>query len=291
MRYLNLTPEAMVDQGNWSSTNAHQLFWIMFGENVDSMPVVYVHGIPTWSWLWRNVLQTTATYTRSIAVDLPGFGMSSQARCSSVGQMAESIEALIDQEIGTGAPVALALHDFGALVGAELISRAPKRFPKLVVTNTSYRAEAWLGGGPLRVLSVPGAGQIAMWLARPWMLSLAMYPFTSDPSARSGNAFAGYWYPFRRGFGQSLARLFQQRPVSSGDFDRWREALKAYPGATLILWGANDPAFTLVEMSDILGLSPAADSLVFEHANHFLPEERPFAVGRRIRAFLADVPV
>jgi haloalkane dehalogenase len=281
----------MVDQGNWSIVNGLELFWIADGEHSDATSLVYIHGVPTWSWLWRNVMRTTATYTRSIALDLPGFGMSGQPRDVSVGLMADSIESLIDQELGPESPVALVVHDFGALIGAELISRAPARFPKLVVTNTSYRPDAWLGGGPLRLLSVPGAGQVATWLARPWMLRLAMYPFVSVKTARSEKAFAGYWYPFRRGFGQSLARFFQQRPVSHGDFERWREALKAYQGRTLVLWGANDPAFTLVEMSDILGLIPSAESLVFEHANHFLPEERPFAVGRRIRSFLADVPV
>lgn len=294
MNLRHLTPRELIADGSYSSVGDQQLFHISAGDSLEHLPVVFLHGIPTWSWLWREVVAETGAWTRAVAVDLPGFGMSSRSSRQDfrVTTTADTIEHFLDQVFGQGCPVALVVHDFGALVGAELISRSPGRFPALVVTNTSLRDMAWSGGlSPLSILSVPGLGQLSMWLARPWMLRLAMRPFVSDPSARSGNRFAGYWYPFQHGFGQTLARFYQQRPVEPGDFERWRIALTAYPGKSLILWGGRDPAFTLTDFQDIAGLLTGAESTIFEQTSHFLPEELPIAVGRRIRAFLTDARV
>lgn len=289
----DIPAEELVRCGHRSNVEDRELFWLAAGEGGDHVPLLFLHGIPTWSWLWRNVIPVTGKLTRSIAVDLPGFGMSEQIRDHDyrVATLASTIEGFLDDVVGPDRPVSLVVHDFGALVGAELIARAPARYPKLVVTNTSLRSGAWVGGGPLRILSVPWLGQLSMWLAQPWMLRLAMAPFVVDPDARSGLRFDGYWFPFRHGFGQTLARFYQQRPVQPDDFIRWREALSNYPGDALVLWGARDPAFTLYEMNDIESLLPRSEAMIFDHAGHFLPEELPGSVGRRIRAFLAGVPV
>ena len=284
----DVTPRELIDAGQRTTVDGMDVFWVSAGDPRERHPVVFLHGIPTWCWLWRNVMLETGAVTRSIAVDLPGFGMSeySAEQDFRIATLAETVEQFLDQVVGAGARVTLVVHDFGALVGAELIARAPGRYSGLILTNTSLRAGAWSGGGPLLVLSVPWLGQLSMLLARPWMLRMAMRPFVTDPEARSGNRFAGYWYPFEHGFGQSLARFYQQRPVEPGDFDRWRTALAEYTGRCLILWGGRDPAFTVSEVNDLLSLLPDAETMIFDNASHFLPEEHPRAVGRRIRTFL-----
>jgi haloalkane dehalogenase len=285
------TPQTFIEAGQFTEIAGSRFFSVATGESSRQFSVVYLHGIPSWSWLWRHVLPETALWTKSIAIDLPGFGVSERRTDGSfqVPDLAESVELLLDRTVGYSEPVSLVAHDFGALVGAELVGRNPDRYRNLVLTNTSLRTESWLGGGPLRVLSVPGLGQLSMWLARPWMLQLAMLPFVADSAARTGPAFDGYWFPFRRAFGQNLARFYQQRPVQADDFERLRDVLRSFSGRTLICWGALDPAFTTEEVDDIRSLLPKyPESIVFEHASHFLPEDRPAALGRCIRAFLAN---
>ena len=276
--------------GRVSSIDGVRLFSVAHGAVDEQPPILFLHGIPTWSWLWRNVLPVTAAYTNSIAVDLPGFGLSDELADGSfsVDALARTMLRFLDATIGAGEPVALAVHDFGALVGAEMIRAAPDRFHHLVIMNTSLQPDAWRAIGPLTILSTPWLGQISMWLARPWMLKMAMRPFLAAPDGLGPDQFAGYWYPFERGFGQSLARMYQQNVLTPRHFEMWRDALGEYRGQALILWGGRDPAFPLRDMEDIQALLPGSRQVVFEHASHFLPEERPRACGRLIRAFLDD---
>ncbi len=285
--------DRFIAQGSHAPGNQGALFHVRYGDRTQASPVLFIHGIPSWSWLWRDVLPVTGAGRLSIAIDLPGFGLSgkSDQQDFRVTALASAIEQFIDQEIGVGERITLVAHDFGVLVAMELLCRAPERYPDLVITNTSLRADAWTGGGPLQILGVPGLGDLSMALARAWMLRLAMRPFVTDKDALRGERFDGYWYPFRHGFGKTLARLYRQRPVEPADFDRWRRALNDYTGRTLILWGANDPAFRLDEMRDILSLRPDAETMMFPGASHFLPEDAPKSMGRRIRAFLSGIPV
>ena len=283
-----MDPRQFASTGNWSPADRTNLFVVERGADRKGPPLVFLHGIPTWSWLWRNVLPVTARAARSVAIDLPGFGLSDRSpwQTFSVPSMAATLHAVLDRIAGSGAPVAVACHDFGALVAAEMIHQQPGRIARLVITNTSLRAHAWGGGGPLRILGAPLLGDLSMMLARRWMLRVAMTPFVADECARTPDVVAGYWYPFEAGFGRALARLYRERPVQSADFDRWRSALAGFSSESLILWGERDPAFTLDDATDIVDLLPNSRYLGFQNASHFLPEERPKAVGRGIAAFL-----
>jgi cis-3-alkyl-4-acyloxetan-2-one decarboxylase len=287
------TPQQFIVTGRNAVIDGANLFWQTSGEGLTRSTVLFLHGIPSWCWMWRNVVPQTGILARSIAVDLPGFGMSDPRPDGSfrVPDLARSIKRFIDYEIGNDSQVSLVVHDLGALVGAELIAREPDRYEHVVFMNTSLRHEAWSGEGPLRILSIPVAGQVSMYLAQPWMLRLAMAPFVSNPAGRTGIAFDGYWYPFQYGFGQNLARLFQQRIVEVPDFERWRRALQRYRGRSLVLWGGRDPTFTLDEFQDLVSLLSSPESMVYQSASHFLPEDQPYAVSRRIRSFLAGVTV
>lgn len=284
---------SFIANGHYTTISETSIFWTGSDEPASGPVTLFLHGIPTWSWLWREIVPLVSTVASAIALDLPGFGCSDirRDRSFAVVDLANSVESFIDSEIGADKPVSLIVHDFGALVGAELISRNPARYRDLVVLNTSLRAQPWTGGGLLSVLSIPVLGQLSMYLAQPWMLRAAMTPFVLNPERRGGPAFEGYWYPFKRGFGQNLASLFQQRVARPDDFQHWREALHRFEGRTLVLWGRQDPTFTRREFEDTLELLPDAEWLIFDRASHFLTEDQPFAVARRIRSFLAGIAV
>jgi pimeloyl-ACP methyl ester carboxylesterase len=284
-----MNPERFIQAGSRVSLNGTEIFSIQRNLESAAMPVVLIHGVPSWSWMWRTVISETEANRPVIAVDLPGFGMSLSGDSISfaIAEQALTINELIDRTFTSERPVCLIVHDFGALVGLEMIRQRPERFPRLVILNTSLRWSSWSGGGFLRILSIPLVGQLSMALARPWMLRSAMNQFVANPSAFSDEAFEGYWYPFQQGFGQSLARFFQSRPVRPDDFVDLRGTLASFPGEMLVLWGGRDPAFTHRDFEDICALPPNVDSIIFNNASHFLAEERPLAVARAIDGFLS----
>jgi pimeloyl-ACP methyl ester carboxylesterase len=251
-------------------------------------PALFLHGIPTFSYVWRDVLPVVARVRRCLAPDLLGFGYSEKPRGLSFGVAAQAdlmdgLLASLGQE-----RIALVAHDYGALVAAELIARDQSRFDRLVLTNTSLRRGSWRNGVPLSLLRVRLVGEVAMALAQRWMLKWAMRVYVERRERLTDAVMAHYWRPFRHGFKRTLLVLSRERWASQVDFDRWRAALAAFPGPVLIVWGGQDPTFTLDQAHDLAALMPQARLEILPGANHFVQEDEPGALGRLIAEFLAD---
>lgn len=105
----------------------------------DAPPVLLLHGEPSWSYLYRQIIPPLATAGhRVIAPDLVGFGRSdkpagqddySYARL--VGWMADALFGRLDLR-----DITLFCQDWGGLIGLRLVAQAPDRFARLVVANT-----------------------------------------------------------------------------------------------------------------------------------------------------------
>ncbi|HEU5423370.1 MAG TPA: alpha/beta fold hydrolase [Nitrolancea sp.] len=250
-------------------------------------PLLFLHGIPTFSYLWREVVPPLAESRRCLAPDLLGFGYSEKPSGTSFGpaRQAEMVTGLLD-ELGIDR-VAVVAHDFGALVAAELLARWPERVAALVLTNTSLRRDQWRSGPPFSLLRLPLVGELAMALARRWMLTLAMRVYVQNDTRLTRPVMAHYWWPFQHGFKRTLLALSRERWAGEDDFGRWRAALAAFAAPCLLVWGARDPTFTLAEANDLAALLPRGQLEVLPDANHFLQEDAPAALAALIDAFLS----
>jgi pimeloyl-ACP methyl ester carboxylesterase len=269
------------------NTPGRQLFAVERGSGT---PVVFLHGIPTYSYLWRDLLPVAALSHRVIALDLSGFGRSEKRPDwdYSVAAQADAVRSALRQlDIERAAFVA---HDFGVLVAAELLAREPELVTHLVLLNTSLRPAAWGGSlSPLSILRLPIIGELALVLSRRWMLKRAMAFYVDRRDRLTDDVMAHYWWPFEHGFKRTLLKLARQRLATPGDFERWRDTLAHLAVPRLIVWGASDPTFTLAEMRDLEQLMPQARVQPIANANHFLPEDKPRATARLINAFLAGL--
>lgn len=252
-------------------------------------PVVFLHGIPTQGFLWRDVARVVAREFRVLVPDLLGFGFADRPEDVdySPGTQARFIEAVLD-EIGIDR-CALVAHDFGALVATEIACRSPGRVTSLVLTNTSLWREDWDGGRltPFGLLKLRAVGEAAFRLARPFMLTQAFRLYTSDRDRLTSDTMQVYWQPFQEGFGHVLLSLARGETTTEDDFCRWRETLSSFEGRALVVWGSQDPTFGTNRGRSIANLTPNGHFELFEHANHFVPEDRPVALARLIVAFLS----
>lgn len=252
-------------------------------------PVVFLHGIPTSSFLWRNVARVVARERRAVAPDLIGFGLSDRpasADLSPAGQAAAVVRVL--DALGVG-PAAVVGHDYGALVACELLQQAPDRVRQIVVTNTSLWLDDWRGSplSALRLVGLPVAGRLASALARPFMLRQAFARYVDEDERLSDDVMAIYWHPFEDGFWDVLRRLGESEGMTAADFHRWRGALYDFDGPGLVAWGANDRTFPSSRAAEIGRLLHDSRTDIFDNANHFIQEDRPEALGRLILAFLS----
>ncbi len=252
-------------------------------------PVVFLHGIPTSSFLWRDVTRIVARERRAVAPDLIGFGLSDRpagADLSPAGQATAMLRVLDTLGIERAAFVG---HDYGALVACEILAQTPERVTHMVVTNTSVWADDWRASplSPLRLIDLPVAGRLATAAARPFMLRQAFERYVDAKERLTDDVMAVYWQPFTDGFWNTLRRLDNAGGMTSTEFHRWREALYNFDGPGLVAWGANDRTFPPNRAVEIGKLLHDSRTDIFEHANHFIQEDRPDALGRLILAFLS----
>ncbi len=121
-------------------------------------PVIFVHGYPESSYIWRDVMAGAADAGwRALAPDLPGFGDSPPDPPGTWEHQIEHLERFRDElELG---PVALVVHDWGGLIGLRWACDHPQFVRALVISNSGFfpRAAGTTSprryGGPRRVSS------------------------------------------------------------------------------------------------------------------------------------------
>ncbi|WP_149194557.1 alpha/beta fold hydrolase [Luteimonas suaedae] len=106
--------------------------------------LLLLHGFPSSSESFRNVIGPLAQDCFVIAPDLPGFGASEPIEPPTFSRFADVIEGLLTQ-LGVES-FHLYLHDFGAVVGLYLATRAPRRIRSLIVQNANAH-ESGMGPG------------------------------------------------------------------------------------------------------------------------------------------------
>jgi haloalkane dehalogenase len=110
------------------------------GGTTIASPVVCVHGNPTWSFFYRNVVKALRGTHRVVVPDHLGMGRSDRPDESRYDYRLKSriddLEALIDHTVPTGR-VSLVVHDWGGMIGMGWATRHPERVDRLVILNTA----------------------------------------------------------------------------------------------------------------------------------------------------------
>ena len=98
--------------------------------------LLLLHGNPTWSFLYREIIKALADSFRCIALDLPGFGLSHAAPgfAFTPAEHADVVEQLVLQLDLSG--VTMMVQDWGGPVGFATATRHPERFVAFVIGNT-----------------------------------------------------------------------------------------------------------------------------------------------------------
>jgi len=105
----------------------------------DAPPVVFIHGNPSWSFIWRKMIPSVvAAGYRAIAVDLIGMGRSDKPTRMEDFSVARHVEwtrsALID--VLDLRDMTLVLHDWGGIVGLRILHHHPDRVARVCLTNS-----------------------------------------------------------------------------------------------------------------------------------------------------------
>lgn len=255
-------------------------------------PLLMVHGNPTWSFYFRNLVQEFRTRHRVVVPDHIGCGLSDKPQHYryTLGRHVANLESLVlSLDLRD---IDLLVHDWGGPIGLSVAVRHPERFRRIMITNTAA----------FRCPELPRL----LWLARlPFLGEFFIRGFnafvlttlataTSRPERFRGALRKGYTFPYNNWKNRiATARFVQDIPMSASDYS-WPDLVQLEQGlprlATkpmLLMWGERDWCFTTVMRDRFLDIFPHAHSVRLETAHHLLFEDEPDACLEALREFLA----
>ena len=273
------------------SVHGFQIHYVRTGAG---SPVLFVHGNPTYSYLWRDIMPVVAISHTAIALDLLGFGKSEKLRGSrySFSLHASIIQGFIEKlEIE---PLSLVLHDWGGPLGMNYVVSHPEQVHRLVLANTYLSPELGLPR-PLRlvwqVLQLPWLSELL--IQRFNLLAWAAFTFGLRVRRPERKALRrAYQEPFptpqsRGAIGEFFRMVpLNRKSASYSHFTRISATLPSLEIPTLILKGEKDPVLNMKRANHLRQLLPNSQLQVIRGAGHFLQEDQPQEVAEVIRRFL-----
>lgn len=250
-------------------------------------PVLLLHGWPTSSFLWREVMRPIARTNRVVALDLPGFGGSDKP--AGVRYCFDFFEQAIDAflaELGID-DVSIAGHDLGGPIAVRWALGRRERVRKLALLNTLVYPE--FSDAVMEFVKTASTPGLREKLTSPEGLEAAMRLGLVEDSKLSEEALAGVREPFQdEASRRSLADAgIGLEPEGFAQIARGLPSLRV---PVRIVYGRQDRilpdiAETVARLAKDL---PQAEVTALPGCGHFLQEEAPQRVGELLAIFFGE---
>ncbi|QSA98198.1 haloalkane dehalogenase [Methylococcus sp. EFPC2] len=112
-------------------------------------PIVFLHGNPTWSYLWRNIIPHVRDLGRCLAPDLVGMGQSGPGSGYRFFDHVKYLDAWFEA-VGIGPRVVLVVHDWGSALGFHWARRHPDRVQGIAYLEALVQVRLWSDFPPPR---------------------------------------------------------------------------------------------------------------------------------------------
>ena len=259
-------------------------------------PVLMLHGNPTWSFYYRQLVADLSRDHRAIAPDHVGCGLSDRPSDAAYGyhlaDRVADVGRLVDH-LGLREPLSLIVHDWGGMIGMAWAVQNPERVARIVLLNTA-------------AFPLPATKRF------PWPIALAKNTSWGANLVEHHDAFArvaarvcttrrplppsvreAYVAPYE-GPGQSHAtlRFVQDIPLRPGDasFDlltRTAAGLSVFRNKPVFIgWGERDFVFDKHFLDEWRRILPEAEVHSFARSGHYILEDEAETLVPAIRRFL-----
>jgi haloalkane dehalogenase len=252
----------------------------------EGAPVVFVHGEPTWSFLWRKVIPPVRDAGfRCIAPDLAGFGGSDKPTdigWYSYDRHTELTATLLEDLDLRGATIVV--HDWGGPIGLRLAVEQPDRIERIVILDTG------LFTGHQRMTDAWTA--FRDFVERTEDLPVGFLVRGACKKDPGDDVIAGYDAPFPSAASKAGARAFPLLIPRSPDEpgaaagQRVQDALREDRRPKLILWADSDPILPPNVGERFAAAVGGPPPRTIEGASHFLQEDHGPLIGSLIADWL-----
>ncbi len=258
----------------------------------DAPVILLLHGFPTSSHMYRDLIDELSGEYRVIAPDYPGFGRSAapdhKAFAYTFDNYANLIEGLTEQ-VGADR-YALYVFDYGAPVGFRLAAKHPDRVTALVVQNGNAYDEGIAGfWDPIKAYwtsNGPAEREALRWLTTSPATNWQYTNGVADASLVDIDAaFHDQAFLDRPGNQEIQLDLFYDYRNNLPLYGRWQNYFRTYRPPTLVIWGANDEIFVAAGAEPYRRDNPEAEVHLLD-TGHFALETHGTEIARLMRDFL-----
>jgi len=282
-RFVTIRPDPESDSAS------HRMHYVEEGEG--DLPLVCVHGNPTWSFYFRKVVQSLSDERRCIAFDHLGCGLSEKqstfgyALADRIEQMRAFLDAIGVQKCD------LVMHDWGGAIAFGFATRYPERVRTLIVTNTAAFTSETISWR-INVCRTPVLGRWVNYYLNGFLRAATVM---ASKKRLPSTVKKGYLYPHRRlKDRESIDRFVKDIPMNPKHsshatlraIEEGLPVLEEHP--KLFLWGLQDFCFHEGFLNRFEQSYPRSETIRYPDAGHFLFEDEAEACTGAMRNFLRN---
>ncbi|MCI0518441.1 MAG: haloalkane dehalogenase [Woeseiaceae bacterium] len=284
-------PETAAPEGRYVQIHGTRIHYVEQGKGD---PILFIHGNPTSSYLWRNIMPTVSGQGRAIAIDLAGMGRSGK---SNTGYRYKDhykyLEGFIEELKLTN--ITFVVHDWGAALGFDYASRHPERVKRLafmegvlppIFPQPSFEAMGPEMGGMFRAFKDPVQGR-RMVIVNHMFVEQILPNFVNRPLGSV--AMAEYRRPYVDSADREpLLAWPREVPIAGepGDVVERMNAIRQFMVSTnkpvLLLYAEPGVLVPPAVVSWYRQNIPRIETAFVGQGLHFIQEDNPRAIGLAI---------
>ncbi len=272
-------------KSNFLDINGNRMHYIDEGEGE---PILMIHGNPTWSFYYRNIIKEFSKTNRCIAPDHIGCGLSSRPEGyeytlqNRVDDLCSFVQKMDLQNIN------LVVHDWGGAIGFGMAVKYPDLIKSVTILNTAVFTSTYIHPA-INICRTKPFGKL---LTR----GLNLFAISATKMAvckkMEKHIKKGYLYPYQRYSDRLAIERFvfdipmNPRHVSYGTLAKIEKDLKKVSCEKLILWADKDFCFNEYFLKRWKIIYKDARVKVFEDAGHYILEDALHGVIKEMREFI-----
>lgn len=288
---LKLKPRVQVENKT-ITINGLSIFYREAGlQNKET--IVLLHGFPSSSFMFKDLIDELADDYHIIAPDYPGFGLSAMPPTEDFEYTFDHVSEIMEQFIDEVklSSFYLFVQDYGGPIGFRIAAKRPELIKGLIIQNANAYLEG-LGEWPMKIGEFQKANDMDGLLEfKDYLISLegikeqhlggTLNTSAIDPSYYlMDNAFMN-----RTGAKEIQTAMFLNYGTNIPKYQEWQNYFKTHQPKTLIVWGENDRFFTKAGGEAYSKDLKNVESHYY-NGGHFLLDEYSVEVAEKIKKFI-----
>ncbi len=266
------------------------------GGDTQQPTILFLHGFPSSSHMYSDLLLQLATRYHVVAPDYPGFGLSSRPAPEEFSYTFDNLAAVMEQFVDALGLTRFSLYmqDYGSPVGFRIASKRPQLIDSLLIQNANAY-EAGLGEDAQvlkqleKISENPELENVIDYLVSEEGIR-EQYTFgAANPETINPNVYLlDQFFMERPGVKTIQGLLLKDYHTNFPLYETWHAYLRTHQPPALILWGKNDKIFIAAGAQAYVHDLPDAELHLLD-GGHFVLEEYPIAIANYIDSFLKRI--